>query len=136
MRTARTTLVAVAISALLGLTACSESEPEKPAHEQTAEKFWQSMIDRDGDTFCSLIEIEGEPVAANEESLARCNEEVGYAIPEMSDDERKEAEKSLEDGPEKSTEDGDKASVTYGTGDDAFDIELVRIDGDWFITLV
>lgn len=133
MRTARTTLVAVATSTLLALTACGDSQTES---EKTAEKFLQSMIDRDGDTFCSLVEIEGQPVAENEEALELCTGQADGAMPEMDDDERKEAEKSIEEGPEKSEEDGDKASVTYGTGDDAFDIELVRIDGDWFVTLV
>lgn len=136
MHTARTTLVAVAVSSLLGLTACSESEPEKPAREQAAEKFVQSMIDRDGDTFCSLIEISGEPVTENEEALELCTGQASDSMPEMSDEERKDAEKSLADGPEKSTEDGDKASVTYGAGDDAFEVDLVRIDGDWYVTLV
>ncbi|WP_110240447.1 hypothetical protein [Nocardioides gilvus] len=133
MRTARTTLVAVATSTLLALSACGEDQTES---EKAAEKFMQSMVDRDGDAFCSLIEIEGQPVAENEEALELCTGQADDAMPAMDDDERKEAEKSLEDGPEKSEEDGDKASVTYGTGDDAFDIDLVRIDGDWFVTLV
>lgn len=132
MRTARTTLVAVATSTLLALTACGDSQTES---EKAAEKYLQAVIDGDGETFCSLLEIEGQPIAENDEALSTCTEMSGETIPKMEKDERDRAEKLIDEGPEKAEEDGDKASVTYGTGDDAYDIELSRVDGDWFVTL-
>lgn len=131
MRTARTTLVAIATTTLLALTACgSQSESEK-----TAEQFRQAMIEGDGETFCSLVAVDGKPVTENDQALETCVD-MSDTIEALEGDERKEAEESLADGPTKAEENDDEAQVVYGEGKDAVDINLVRIDGDWFVRLI
>lgn len=131
MRTARTTLVAIATATLLALTACgSQSESEK-----TAEQFRQAVIEGDGETFCSLVAVDGKPVTENDQALETCVD-MSDTIEALEGDERKEAEESLADGPTKAEENDDEAQVVYGEGKDAVDINLVRIDGDWFVRLI
>ena len=135
MRTARTTLTTAATStllALLALTACGDSQSES---EKTAEQFRQAVIEGDGETFCSLVAVDGKPVTENDQALETCVD-MSDTIEVLEGDERKEAEESLADGPTKAEENGDEALVVYGKGDDAVDINLVRIDGDWFVRLI
>lgn len=134
MRTARTTFITATTSTLLtllALTACgSQSESEK-----TAEQFRQAMIEGDGETFCSLVAVDGKPVTENDQARETCVD-MSDTIEALEGDDRKEAEESLADGPTKAEENDDEALVVYGEGEDAVDINLVRIDGDWFVRLI
>lgn len=135
MRRSRFTTVVASGVVSLSLAACggAESDPQS-----AIEEYMQAFADSDGDKICAMTVDENEEPLAGDE-LDDCAETWNELFADASDDEitdaRDNVEKLLDEGPTKVEEDGDNATVTYEVDGETDEIELVKIDGKWYVSV-
>lgn len=124
-RPTRSFVAAPVLAMALALIAGCGSDTSTP--EDAAREVVQSVLDEDEKKLCSLIATNGE--IPDEEARDECVDGLGEQMVDLDEDERKDMERFLKDGPEDVKEDGDRATVTLQDDDS---LNFVKIDDEWY----
>lgn len=130
----RVVLLAALIALIAWLTTQNDDDlsDEQKAAVEASRVFMQAVVDDDPEAACEVMAFDGVPVKDDETLSAPCVE--GVATSTDADARRKAYRLQLEADPEVGEEKDDTVAVTWGKGDNTTDLEVVRIDDEWFVT--
>lgn len=131
MRPVRLLAAAASSVLLVSLAACggAQSSPEN-----AADAFLEAFVEADAEAVCALATEDKKPLTGDD--LDECVEGLKAILDDeaYTGEETATLKKALDQGASKVEEDGDSATVTYEVDGDEEKVELVKHEGDWYVS--